>query len=45
LSVEREANWAIKDDLVNATKVPNYLNFIYFDALEKVKPEAVTVVR
>ncbi|GAG04257.1 unnamed protein product, partial [marine sediment metagenome] len=31
--------------LTEATKVPNYLNFIYLDALEEVKPEAVTIIR
>lgn len=36
LSLEDEARWT-------GEKVPNYLNFIYFDALAKVKPEAVTI--
>ncbi len=44
LSLENEARWAIKNNLTNATKVPNYLNYIYFDALEAVKPEAVTII-
>lgn len=45
LTLENQARWAIKNNLTNATQVPNYLNFIYFDALEKVKPEAVTIIK
>lgn len=42
---EDQARWAIKNNLTNAAKVPNYLNYIYIDALEKVKPKAVTIIR
>lgn len=45
LTLEDEARWAIKNDLTPATKVPNYLDFIYLDALEVVKPEAITIIR
>ena len=45
LAMEDEARWAIKNKLTDKTKVPNYLNYIYFDALESVKPEAVTIIR
>ena len=44
LTLEDEARWAIKEGLVDKKEVPNYLNFIYFDALESVKPEAVTII-
>lgn len=44
LSMEDEARWAIKNKLTDKTSVPNYLNYIYFDAMEKVKPEAITIV-
>lgn len=44
LSMEDDARWAIKNKLTGQTTIPNYLNFIYFDALEKIKPEAVTIV-
>ncbi len=27
-----------------ATQMPNYLDFFYFNALDKVKPEAVSIV-
>jgi NitT/TauT family transport system substrate-binding protein len=42
--MEREARWAIRNKIVDAKKMPNYLNFIYFDALDKVKPQAVSIV-
>lgn len=45
LSFEDEARWAIRNKLTHKTKVPNYLNFIYPDGLEAVKPEAVTIIR
>lgn len=44
-SLEDEARWAIKSNLVDKSDVPNYLNFVYLDALEEVKPEAVTIIR
>lgn len=42
--MEREAKWAIRNDLVEKKEIPNYLDFFYFDALDKVKPEAVSIV-
>lgn len=45
LTLEQQARWVIKNELTDKTKIPNYLDFIYFEALEKVKPEAVTIVR
>jgi NitT/TauT family transport system substrate-binding protein len=44
-NLEDEARWAIKYELTDKTEVPNYLDYIYFDALEKVKPGAVTIAR
>lgn len=44
VSLEDEARWAIKNKLTEATQVPNYLNFIYLDGLEAVRPEGVTVI-
>ena len=43
-SLEDEARWAINNRLTEATKVPNYLDFIHTDALKAVKPEAVTIL-
>ena len=45
LALEDESRWAMKNGLVGGTKVPNYLNFIYFDGLESVKPKAVRILR
>jgi ABC-type nitrate/sulfonate/bicarbonate transport system substrate-binding protein len=42
--MEREAKWAIRNKLVDAKETPNYLDFLYFQALEKVKAEAVNIV-
>lgn len=44
LSMENIARWSIENKLTDKTTVPNYLNFIYFEALEKVKPEAITII-
>lgn len=45
ISLEDEARWAIKSNLTDKTEIPNYLEYIYLDALEEVKPEAVTIIR
>jgi ABC-type nitrate/sulfonate/bicarbonate transport system substrate-binding protein len=44
-TLEDEARWAIQSNLTEKTEVPNYLHYIYFDALEAVKPEAVSIIR
>ena len=45
VALEAEARWAIKYKLTESTEVPNYLDYIYIDALEELKPEAVTIIR
>jgi NitT/TauT family transport system substrate-binding protein len=45
MALEDQARWRIKNKLTEKTDVPNYLDHIYFDALEEVKPEAVTIIR
>ena len=45
VSMEDEARWAMKEGLTDKKEVPNYLDFIFMDALELVKPEAVTIIR
>ena len=42
-SLEDEARWAIRNKLTEATKVPNYLHYLYTDALKAVNPEAVLI--
>lgn len=44
LALEQQTKWVIKKNLTDATEVPNYLDYIYMDALEKVKPEAATII-
>lgn len=43
LTMEDETRWAITNNLIKQKVVPNYLDFIYFPALEQVKPDAVTI--
>ena len=45
LILEEQTRWAIRNNLIEATEVPNFLDFIYMDALEAIKPEAVTIIR
>jgi len=42
--MEREAKWAMRSKLVQSKQMPNFLDFFYFQALDKIKPEAVTIV-
>lgn len=44
LTMENEARYAIQNKLTSETTVPNYLNYIYFDGLNNVKHDAVTIV-
>ncbi len=45
IAMDDGARWRVKNKLTDATEIPNYLDYIYIDALESVKPEAVTVIR
>lgn len=42
--MEDEARWAIRNKMVDGQRVPNYLNSFYLDGLEKLKPDAVSVI-
>lgn len=44
LTLADEARWALKHNLTKKTKVPNFMNCICLDALEAVKPDAVTII-
>jgi len=44
ITLEDEARWFIKNKLTSVTEIPNYLDYIYWDALETVKPEAVEII-
>lgn len=41
ISLEDEARWAIRNNITNAKKVPNYLDYIHSDALKAVDARAV----
>lgn len=43
--LEDQARWAIGEGLTEVNDAPNYLRWIYFDALLAVDPEAVTILR
>jgi len=45
LTLEDVARWSIRSNFTDKTEVPNYLDYIYMDALEEVKPEAVGIIR
>lgn len=44
LVMEDQARWLIDNKLTGESQIPNYLNFIYFDALQQVKPRSVTII-
>ncbi len=45
LAMEDEARWMIRNNLTNATAVPDFRNYLYTDGLEKVKPGSVKIIR
>jgi NitT/TauT family transport system substrate-binding protein len=45
LAMEDEARWMISNSLTTEKQVPDFLNYIYADGLEAVKPEAVNIIR
>jgi NitT/TauT family transport system substrate-binding protein len=44
LALEDTSQWAVKSRLTARRDVPNYLNYIYLDALDAVAPAKVTVI-
>jgi NitT/TauT family transport system substrate-binding protein len=45
IAMEDEARWMIASGLTTETRVPDFLDYIYEDALKAVKPEAVDIIR
>ena len=43
--MEDQAKWRIENDLTDATGAPDYLSYIYTDALEEVEPDAVPIFK
>lgn len=45
LAMEDEARWMMKNNLTSETTMPHFLDALYLDGLEVVKPEAVNIIR
>ena len=45
LAMEDEARWMIRNNLTNATAIPDFRNHIYTDGLDMVKPGSVKIIR
>ena len=45
LGVEDKARWMIKHNLTKEKNMPDFLEYIYEDALKAIKPEAVSMIR
>jgi NitT/TauT family transport system substrate-binding protein len=45
VTLENEARWAINNGLVEGTQIPNYLRYIYLDALQAVRPDAISIIQ
>jgi NitT/TauT family transport system substrate-binding protein len=43
IAMEDEARWHIENQYTDTKEVPNYLDHIYFGALESVNPDAVSI--
>lgn len=44
LTLEEESRWIIKTRGMVETSQPNYLKYLYLDALKTVRPESVTII-
>jgi ABC-type nitrate/sulfonate/bicarbonate transport system substrate-binding protein len=45
LALEEETRWAITEGLVDTHKMPDYLDYIYLEALEQIRPKSVRILR
>jgi ABC-type nitrate/sulfonate/bicarbonate transport system substrate-binding protein len=45
IGIENQARWAIRNRLVSAKEVPDFLRYVDVDSLKAEKPEVVTVIR
>ena len=44
VALESEAQWSIEKGLTKQKEMPNYLNFIHIESLDKVAPHAVSII-
>ena len=45
MAMEDEARWMMENKLTAAKEMPNFLDYIYLDAMEQIRPESVTIIR
>lgn len=45
LELENISQWAINQNLTDVTTMPNFLDFVYMNGLDSIKPEAITIIR
>jgi sulfonate transport system substrate-binding protein len=45
VNLEDQTRWAKKNRLTDLAELPNYLDFIYFDGLQSLKPDSVRIIR
>lgn len=45
VTLEDEARWAIKNRMANISNAPNYMGYFYSEAMEAIKPEAMTIIK
>lgn len=45
IMLEGEAKWMLRKKMYNAPEPPDFMDYIYFDALEKAKPEGIQIIR
>jgi len=45
VTMEHEARWVVDSGAVDSVEIPNYLQYLYFDAIEEVKPDSLTIIR
>jgi NitT/TauT family transport system substrate-binding protein len=44
LTMEDQARWLISSGLTKKTEIPDFLDFVYMQGLETLKPEAVSII-
>lgn len=44
-TLEDQAKWAIKNKYTDQSELPNFLDFIYTDALEAISPDQMTIIK
>jgi len=45
IAMEDEARWMMKNNPDGFTEMPNYLDYLYLDGLEEIRPDLVDIIR